>query len=99
MAILGFDDEDEVVRRAVTGLWSGCRLGHIGQSGLPGDSPAAGRHLLITWGEFAEMPVVATSSPAWAVRTVIETLKAYTRTKSIQVELRATHASCSPLKT
>jgi betaine-aldehyde dehydrogenase len=91
MAILGFDDEDEVVRRAnntAYGLAAGLVTQDLNRAHRVIHQLQAGICWINTWGESAaEMPVGGYKQSGVGRENGIETLKAYTRTKSIQVEL------------
>jgi betaine-aldehyde dehydrogenase len=91
MAILGFDEEDEVIRRANAtdyGLAAGLVTQDLNTAHRVIHQLQAGICWINTWGEStAEMPVGGYKQSGVGRENGIETLKAYTRTKSIQVEL------------
>ncbi|MCB2028559.1 MAG: aldehyde dehydrogenase family protein, partial [Rhodoferax sp.] len=93
MAILGFDDEDEVVRRANDtpyGLAAGLVTQDLNRAHRVIHRLQAGICWINTWGESAaEMPVGGYKQSGVGRENGLETLRAYTRTKSIQVELGA----------
>ena len=93
MAIFGFDDELEVIRRAndtVYGLAAGLVTQDLNTAHRVIHQLQAGICWINTWGESAaEMPVGGYKQSGVGRENGIETLKAYTRNKSIQVELGA----------
>jgi betaine-aldehyde dehydrogenase len=93
MAILGFDEEDEVVRRANDtnyGLAAGLVTQDLNRAHRVIHQLQAGICWINTWGESAaEMPVGGYKQSGVGRENGIETLRAYTRTKSIQVEMGA----------
>ena len=93
MAIFGFDEEAEVVRRAndtAYGLAAGLVTQDLNTAHRVIHQLQAGICWINTWGESAaEMPVGGYKQSGVGRENGIETLKAYTRNKSIQVELGA----------
>jgi betaine-aldehyde dehydrogenase len=93
MAILGFDEEDEVIRRANAtdyGLAAGLVTQDLNTAHRVIHQLQAGICWINTWGEStAEMPVGGYKQSGVGRENGIETLKAYTRNKSVQVELGA----------
>ncbi|WP_372656539.1 betaine-aldehyde dehydrogenase [Hydrogenophaga sp.] len=93
MAILGFDEEDEVVKRAndtAYGLAAGLVTQDLNTAHRVIHRLQAGICWINTWGESAaEMPVGGYKQSGVGRENGLETLKAYTRNKSIQVELGA----------
>jgi betaine-aldehyde dehydrogenase len=93
MAIFGFDDEAEVVQRAnhtAYGLAAGLVTRDLNTAHRVIHQLQAGICWINTWGESApEMPVGGYKQSGVGRENGIETLKAYTRNKSIQVELGA----------
>jgi betaine-aldehyde dehydrogenase len=93
MAILGFDDEDEVVRRANDtpyGLAAGLVTQDLNRAHRVIHRLQAGICWINTWGESAaEMPVGGYKQSGVGRENGLETLRAYTRGKSIQLELGA----------
>ena len=93
MAIFGFADEAEVVRRAndtTFGLAAGLVTQDLNTAHRVIHQLQAGICWINTWGESAaEMPVGGYKQSGVGRENGIETLKAYTRNKSIQVELGA----------
>ncbi len=91
MAILAFDDEDEVVRRANDtpyGLAAGLVTQDLGRAHRVIHRLQAGICWINTWGESAaQMPVGGYKQSGVGRENGLDTLRAYTRTKSIQVEL------------
>jgi betaine-aldehyde dehydrogenase len=93
MAIFGFADEAEVIRRAndtTFGLAAGLVTQDLNTAHRVIHQLQAGICWINTWGESAaEMPVGGYKQSGVGRENGIETLKAYTRNKSIQVELGA----------
>ncbi len=93
MAIFGFADEDEVIRRAndtTFGLAAGLVTQDLNTAHRVIHQLQAGICWINTWGESAaEMPVGGYKQSGVGRENGMETLKAYTRNKSIQVELGA----------
>ena len=93
MAIFGFADEAEVVQRANNtsfGLAAGLVTQDLNTAHRVIHQLQAGICWINTWGESAaEMPVGGYKQSGVGRENGIETLKAYTRNKSIQVELGA----------
>ncbi|QCB44969.1 betaine-aldehyde dehydrogenase [Hydrogenophaga sp. PAMC20947] len=93
MAIFAFDDEAEVIRRAndtAYGLAAGLVTQDLNTAHRVIHQLQAGICWINTWGESAaEMPVGGFKQSGVGRENGIETLKAYTRNKSIQVELGA----------
>lgn len=93
MAIFGFDEEAEVIRRANDtsyGLAAGLVTQDLNTAHRVIHQLQAGICWINTWGESAaEMPVGGYKQSGVGRENGIETLKAYTRNKSIQVELGA----------
>jgi betaine-aldehyde dehydrogenase len=93
MAILVFDDEDEVVRRANDtpyGLAAGLLTQDLNRAHRVIHQLQAGICWINTWGESAaEMPVGGYKQSGVGRENGLDTLRAYTRTKSIQLELGA----------
>jgi betaine-aldehyde dehydrogenase len=93
MAILGFDEEDEVVQRANDtpyGLAAGLLTADLNRAHRVVHQLEAGICWINTWGESAaEMPVGGYKQSGVGRENGVDTLLAYTRTKSIQVELGA----------
>jgi betaine-aldehyde dehydrogenase len=93
MAIFGFDTESEVVQRAnhtAYGLAAGLVTQDLNTAHRVIHQLQAGICWINTWGESAaEMPVGGYKQSGVGRENGIETLKAYTRNKSIQVELGA----------
>ncbi len=91
MAILGFDTEDEVVQRANAthyGLAAGLITSDLNTAHRVIHQLQAGICWINTWGESAaEMPVGGYKQSGVGRENGLDTLRAYTRTKSIQVEL------------
>ena len=91
MAILGFDTEDEVVQRANAthyGLAAGLITADLNTAHRVIHQLQAGICWINTWGESAaEMPVGGYKQSGVGRENGLDTLRAYTRTKSIQVEL------------
>jgi betaine-aldehyde dehydrogenase len=93
MAIFGFDTEDEAIERANRtsfGLAAGLVTQDLNTAHRVIHRLQAGICWINTWGESApEMPVGGYKQSGVGRENGIETLKAYTRNKSIQVELGA----------
>ncbi len=93
MAIFSFDTESEVVQRAnhtAYGLAAGLVTQDLNTAHRVIHQLQAGICWINTWGESAaEMPVGGYKQSGVGRENGIETLKAYTRNKSIQVELGA----------
>jgi len=93
MAVLAFDDEDEVVGRANDtpyGLAAGLITQDLNRAHRVIHQLQAGICWINTWGESApEMPVGGYKQSGVGRENGIDTLRAYTRTKSIQVEMGA----------
>jgi betaine-aldehyde dehydrogenase len=93
MAIFGFADEAEVIRRAndtTFGLAAGLVTQDLNTAHRVIHQLQAGICWINTWGESAaEMPVGGYKQSGVGRENGVETLKAYTRNKSIQVELGA----------
>jgi len=93
MAVLAFDDEDEVVSRANDtpyGLAAGLITQDLNRAHRVIHQLQAGICWINTWGESApEMPVGGYKQSGVGRENGIDTLRAYTRTKSIQVEMGA----------
>lgn len=93
MAILGFDDEDEVIRRANAteyGLAAGVMTESLSRAHRVIHRLEAGICWINTWGESpAEMPVGGYKQSGVGRENGLMTLAQYTRVKSIQVELGA----------
>ncbi len=91
MAILGFDTEDEVVQRANAthyGLAAGLVTSDLNTAHRVIHQLQAGICWINTWGESAaEMPVGGYKQSGVGRENGLDTLRAYTRTKSIQVEM------------
>ncbi|PRC91992.1 betaine-aldehyde dehydrogenase [Solimicrobium silvestre] len=93
MAILGFDDEDEVIRRANDteyGLAAGVMTENLSRAHRVIHRLEAGICWINTWGESpAEMPVGGYKQSGVGRENGLMTLAQYTRVKSVQVELGA----------
>ena len=93
MAIFGFEDEAEVIHRAndtAYGLAAGLVTQNLNTAHRVIHQLQAGICWINTWGESpAEMPVGGYKQSGVGRENGIETLKAYTRNKSVQVELGA----------
>lgn len=93
MAILGFDEEDEVVQRANNtpyGLAAGLLTADLNRAHRVVHQLEVGICWINTWGESApEMPVGGYKQSGVGRENGFDTLLAYTRTQSIQVELGA----------
>ncbi len=93
MSILSFTDEDEVIRRANDthyGLAAGVMTTDLNRAHRVIHQLQAGICWINTWGESApEMPVGGYKQSGVGRENGLDTLKHYTRTKSIQVELGA----------
>ncbi|WP_355662263.1 betaine-aldehyde dehydrogenase [Halomonas salifodinae] len=93
MAILAFDDEDEVIRRANDthyGLAAGVFTESLNRAHGAIHRLEAGICWINTWGESpAEMPVGGYKQSGVGRENGIETLAHYTQTKSVQVEMGA----------
>ena len=91
MSILAYDDEDEVIRRANDtdyGLAAGIITENLNRAHRVIHQLQAGICWINTWGESpAEMPVGGYKQSGVGRENGLMTLQAYTRTKSIQVEL------------
>ena len=91
MSILAYDDEDEVIRRANDtdyGLAAGVMTQDLNRAHRVIHQLQAGICWVNTWGESpAEMPVGGYKQSGVGRENGLMTLQAYTRTKSIQVEL------------
>ncbi|MDN3555512.1 betaine-aldehyde dehydrogenase [Halomonas maura] len=91
MAILAFDDEDEVIRRAndtVYGLAAGVFTEGLNRAHRVIQRLEAGICWINTWGESpAEMPVGGYKQSGVGRENGVETLAHYTQTKSVQVEM------------
>ncbi|MBE0489101.1 MAG: betaine-aldehyde dehydrogenase [Halomonas sp.] len=91
MAILAFDDEEEVIRRANDthyGLAAGVFTESLNRAHRVIHHLEAGICWINTWGESpAEMPVGGVKQSGVGRENGIETLAHYTQTKSIQVEM------------
>jgi betaine-aldehyde dehydrogenase len=91
MSILVFNDEDEVIRRANDtdyGLAAGVLTEDLSRAHRVIHQLQAGICWINTWGESpAEMPVGGYKQSGVGRENGLMTLQAYTRTKSIQVEL------------
>jgi betaine-aldehyde dehydrogenase len=91
MSILSFTDEDEVIRRANDtpyGLAAGLMTADLNRAHRVIHQLQAGICWINTWGESAaEMPVGGYKQSGVGRENGLDTLKHYTRTKSIQVEL------------
>ena len=91
MSILVYDDEDEVIRRANDtdyGLAAGVMTQDLNRAHRVIHQLQAGICWINTWGESpAEMPVGGYKQSGVGRENGLMTLQAYTRTKSIQVEL------------
>ncbi|SAL59227.1 betaine aldehyde dehydrogenase [Caballeronia cordobensis] len=91
MSILAFDDEDEVIARANDteyGLAAGVVTENLSRAHRVIHRLEAGICWINTWGESpAEMPVGGYKQSGIGRENGIATLNAYTRTKSVQVEL------------
>jgi betaine-aldehyde dehydrogenase len=91
MSILVFDDEEEVVRRANDthyGLAAGLVTKSLDRAHRVIHQLQAGICWINTWGESAaEMPVGGYKQSGVGRENGVETLRHYTRTKSVQVEL------------
>ncbi|PMR71307.1 betaine-aldehyde dehydrogenase [Halomonas heilongjiangensis] len=91
MAILAFDDEDEVIRRANDthyGLAAGVFTESLNRAHRTIHRLEAGICWINTWGESpAEMPVGGYKQSGVGRENGIETLAHYTQTKSVQVEM------------
>lgn len=93
MSLLSFTDEDEVIRRANDthyGLAAGVMTADLNRAHRVIHQLQAGICWINTWGESApEMPVGGYKQSGVGRENGLDTLKHYTRTKSIQVELGA----------
>jgi betaine-aldehyde dehydrogenase len=93
MSILPVDDEDEVIRRAndtYYGLAAGLMTADLNRAHRVIHQLQAGICWINTWGESAaEMPVGGYKQSGVGRENGLDTLKHYTRNKSIQVELGA----------
>jgi len=93
MAILSFDDEDEVIRRANDsdyGLAAGVMTENLSRAHRVIHQLEAGICWINTWGESpAEMPVGGYKQSGVGRENGLMTLEHYTRVKSVQVELGA----------
>ena len=91
MSILIYDDEDEVIRRANDtdyGLAGGVMTQDLNRAHRVIHQLQAGICWINTWGESpAEMPVGGYKQSGVGRENGLMTMQAYTRTKSIQVEL------------
>ena len=91
MAILAFDDEDEVIRRANDthyGLAAGVFTESLARAHRTIHRLEAGICWINTWGESpAEMPVGGVKQSGVGRENGLETLAHYTQTKSVQVEM------------
>jgi betaine-aldehyde dehydrogenase len=91
MCILAYDDEDEVIRRANDtdyGLAAGVVTNDLARAHRVIHQLQAGICWINTWGESpAAMPVGGYKQSGVGRENGLMTLQAYTRTKSIQVEL------------
>lgn len=91
MCILSFTDEEEVIRRANDthyGLAAGLMTADLNRAHRVIHQLQAGICWINTWGESAaEMPVGGYKQSGVGRENGLDTLKHYTRTKSIQVEL------------
>ncbi|MBB3189765.1 betaine-aldehyde dehydrogenase [Halomonas cerina] len=91
MAILAFDDEEEVIRRAndtVYGLAAGVFTEGLNRAHRVIQRLEAGICWVNTWGESpAEMPVGGYKQSGVGRENGLETLAHYTQTKSVQVEM------------
>jgi betaine-aldehyde dehydrogenase len=91
MAILAFDDEEEVIRRANAthfGLAAGVFTERLNRAHRTIHRLEAGICWINTWGESpAEMPVGGYKQSGVGRENGLETLAHYTQTKSVQVEL------------
>jgi betaine-aldehyde dehydrogenase len=93
MSILSFTDEGEVIRRANDthyGLAAGVMTADLNRAHRVIHQLQAGICWINTWGESAaEMPVGGYKESGVGRENGLDTLKHYTRTKSIQVEMGA----------
>jgi betaine-aldehyde dehydrogenase len=93
MSILSFTDEDEVIRRANDthyGLAAGLMTADLNRAHRVIHQLQAGICWINTWGESAaEMPVGGYKQSGVGRENGLDTLKHYTRNKSIQVEMGA----------
>jgi betaine-aldehyde dehydrogenase len=93
MSILSFTEEDEVIRRANDthyGLAAGVMTADLNRAHRVIHQLQAGICWINTWGESAaEMPVGGYKQSGVGRENGLDTLKHYTRTKSIQVEMGA----------
>ena len=93
MCILGFEEEDEVIRRANDteyGLAAGLMTENLSRAHRVIHQLEAGICWINTWGESAaEMPVGGYKQSGVGRENGLTTLEHYTRIKSIQVELGA----------
>ncbi len=91
MAILAFDDEEEVIRRANDthyGLAAGLFTERLSRAHRVIHRLEAGICWINTWGESpAEMPVGGVKQSGVGRENGLETLAHYTQTKSVQVEM------------
>ncbi|WP_110643163.1 betaine-aldehyde dehydrogenase [Salinicola sp. CPA57] len=91
MAILSFDDEDEVIRRANDteyGLAAGLFTEGLNRAHRVIHQIEAGICWINTWGDSpAEMPVGGYKQSGIGRENGVETLAHYTQTKSVQVEM------------
>ncbi|MCL7941008.1 betaine-aldehyde dehydrogenase [Halomonas sp. ATCH28] len=91
MAILAFDDEEEVIRRANDthyGLAAGVFTEHLNRAHRVIHRLEAGICWINTWGESpAEMPVGGYKQSGVGRENGLETLAHYTQTKSVQIEM------------
>lgn len=91
MSVLSFNDEDEVIKRANAtkyGLAAGIVTNNLTLAHRVIHKLEAGICWINTWGESAaQMPVGGYKSSGIGRENGLETLNAYTQTKSIQIEL------------
>jgi betaine-aldehyde dehydrogenase len=91
MAVLDFDDEDEVIQRANStnfGLAAGVLTKNLNRAHLVANQLKAGICWVNGWGESpAQMPVGGYNESGIGKENGLVTLSHYTRTKSVQVEM------------
>ena len=96
MSILAYEEEDEVIRRAnatLYGLAAGVVTNDLTRAHRIIHQLEAGICWINTWGESpAEMPVGGVKQSGVGRENGIETLRYYTRTKSVEVELGEFHS-------
>ncbi|WP_447895985.1 betaine-aldehyde dehydrogenase [Vreelandella sp. GE22] len=91
MSVLGFDDEDEVIRRAndtAYGLAAGVFSERLSQAHRVIHQLQAGICWINTWGDSpSQMPVGGYKSSGIGRENGVETLNHYTQLKSVQIEM------------